>query len=339
MTRIPPLFRSVPPRRTVLLGVAALSSLAGLTGLPVARAQGSAFPTKPVTIIVPAAPGGILDQCSRLIASEWSKTLGQPVVVENKAGASQIIGMNALARAEPDGHTLAMGSIGPNAAHYSVYPKLPYTPNDITPVVHVVSTPNVLLVNPNVPARTVAELVALAKAKPGALVLASSGTATSGHLAGELLKMRAGIDLTHVPYKGATPALTDLIGGQVHVMVDNLVTALPQIRAGRLRALGVTSPRRLSELPEIPTIAEQGYPGFEVQVWVGLVAPGKTPSTTVQTLHREVSAILAQPSVKQRLQEMGGSSEAWSQSQFADYVRTETEKWSSVVKQAGIKGD
>jgi len=153
------------------------------------------------------------------------------------------------------------------------------------------------------------------------------------------LKMRAGIDLTHVPYKGATPALTDLIGGQVHVMVDNLVTALPQIRAGRLRALGVTSSRRLAELPEVPTIAEQGFPGFEVQVWVGLVAPGRTPTPVLQALHKEVSAVLALPAVRQRLLEMGGAPEAWTQAQFADYVRAETEKWASVVKQAGIKGD
>jgi tripartite-type tricarboxylate transporter receptor subunit TctC len=339
-----------PPRRALLRATtlpAAFALRSGATGLALATgafsqtasAQSSGFPSKPITIIVPAAPGGILDQCSRLIAGELTKAVGQPVIVENKAGASQIIGMNALARAEPDGHTLAMGSIGPNAAHYSVYPKLPYTPADITPVVHVVSTPNVLLVNPNVQARTVPELVALAKAKPGSLVLASSGTATSGHLAGELLKMRAGIDLTHVPYKGATPALTDLIGGQVQVMVDNLVTALPQIRAGRLRALGVTSGKRLAELPDVPTIAEQGYPGFEVQVWVGLVAPGRTPSPIVQTLHREVSAVLALPAVRQRLHEMGGSPEAWSQAQFSDYVRAETDKWAAVVKQAGIKAD
>lgn len=332
-------------RATALPAAHALHS--GATGLALAAgaysrtagAQSAGFPSKPITIIVPAAPGGILDQCSRLIAGELTKVVGQPVIVDNKAGASQIIGMNALARAEPDGHTLAMGSIGPNAAHYSVYPELPYAPSDIAPVVHVVSTPNVLLVNPNVPARTVPELVALAKSKPGALVLASSGTATSGHLAGELLKMRAGIDLTHVPYKGATPALTDLIGGQVQVMVDNLVTALPQIRAGRLRALGVTSGKRLAELPEVPTIAEQGYPGFEVQVWVGLVAPGRTPPPVLQALHREVTSVLAMPAVRQRLHEMGGSPEAWSQAQFADYVRAETEKWAAVVKQAGIKAD
>ena len=329
---------TLPAATTLRSGFTGLALAAGAIS-PAARAQGAGFPSKPITIIVPAAPGGILDQCSRLIAGELTKAVGQPVVVENKAGASQIIGMNALARAEPDGHTLAMGSIGPNAAHYSVYPKLPYAPADIAPLVHVVSTPNVLLVNPNVPARSVPELVALAKAKPGSLVLASSGTATSGHLAGELLKMRAGIDLTHVPYKGATPALTDLIGGQVHVMVDNLVTALPQIRAGRLRALGVTSGKRLAELPDVPTIAEQGYPGFEVQVWVGLVAPGRTPAPVLQALHREVSAVLALPAVRQRLNEMGGSPEAWTQAQFADYVRAETEKWAAVVKQAGIKAD
>jgi len=283
--------------RALLIGAAWLAQ-----PLP---AGAQAYPSRAITFIVPAAPGGILDQAARLVASELTKVIGQAVVVENKAGASQIIGAQAVARAEPDGYTLLMGSIGPNAA----------------------------------PAQTVADLVNLAKARPGALVLGSSGTATSGHLGAELLKSRAGIDLTHLPYKGSTPALTDLIGGQVQVMVDNLVTAAPQIKAGRVRALAVTSPQRVPEFPDLPTIAESGYPGFDVTVWVGFMAPGKTPAPVIDTLNREISKILAQPHVKQRVAEMGGVTVPMSPAQFATFVRGEIDKWGVVVKQAGIKPD
>jgi tripartite-type tricarboxylate transporter receptor subunit TctC len=322
--------------RFVSVARALFASTALALAAGAAQAQ-APFPSKPLTIIVPAAPGGILDQTSRLVAGELTKLVGQPVVVENRAGAGQIIGMQALLRAEPDGHTMVMGSIGPNAANYAIYPKLPYAPGDFAPIAHVVSMPNVLLVHPSVPAETVADLVALAKAKPGALVLASSGTATSGHLAAEMLEMRAGIDLTHVPYKGATPALTDLIGGQVQVMVDNLVTALPQVKAGRLRALAVTSAQRAPELPNVPTIAESGYPGFDVNVWVGLLASSKVPPAALAKLHAEVVRVLAMPQVKQRLAEMGGASAPMNQEQFGAYIRGEIDKWGAVVRQAGIK--
>ena len=305
---------------------------------PSASAQ-AVFPSKAITIIVPAAPGGVLDQSSRLVAGELSKLIGQPVLVENKAGASQVIGMQAMARAEPDGYTMVMGSIGPNAAHYALYPKLPYTADEFAPVAHVVSMANVLLVHPSVPAETVADLVNLARAKPGALVLASSGTATSGHLGSELLRTRAGIEWTHVPYKGAAPALTDLIGGQAQVMVDNLVTALPQIKAGRLKALAVTSAKRVAELPNVPTIAESGYPGFEVNVWVGLLTSAKASAAVRATLHTEVTKVLALPHVRQRLAEMGGESLPMTASQFGDFIRAEIDKWAVVVKQAGIKAD
>lgn len=304
-----------------------------------ARAQAPAFPSKPMTIVVPATPGGILDLSSRLIASELSKRVGQPVTADNKAGGGQVIGMQAMLRAEPDGHAMVMGSIGPNAANYAIFPKLPYTPGDFAPVAHVVSMPNVLLVHPSVPVTTVAELVALAKAKRGALSIASSGTATSSHLAGEMLKMRAGIDLVHVPYKGAAPALTDLVGGQVQVMVDNLVTALPHVNAGRLRALAVTTAQRTAELPSVPTVAESGYPGFEVVVWVGLLTSSKVPAPTVERLHAEVAQVLAMPSVKQRLAEMGGASLPMSPAQFGAFIAAETEKWGAVVRQAGIRAE
>ena len=299
----------------------------------------SVFPAKTITIIVPATPGGILDQSSRLIAAELSKAVGQPVVVENKAGAGQIIGMQAMSRAEPDGYTMVMGSIGPNAANYAIYPKLPYAPEDFASVAHVVSMPNVLLAHPSVPAQTLADLVKLARAKPGALILASSGTATSGHLASELLKSRAGIEWTHVPYKGATPALTDLIAGQVNIMIDNLVTALPQIKAGRLKPLAVTSSQRVPELPNVPTIAESGYPGFEVNVWVGLLTSARAPAAHRAVLHTEVAKVLAMPSVKLRLAEMGGESMPMSAAQFGDFIRAEIEKWAVVVREAGIRAE
>ena len=331
-----PAQRRLRGARRVLLQVLSAGVMLAALSMPAAAQP---YPSRPITIIVPAAPGGILDQAARLVAVELAKVVSQPVVVENKAGASQIIGAQAVARSEPDGYTLLMGSIGPNAAHYGLYPKLPYTPADFAPVVHVISMPNVLLVNPEVPARTVAELVNLAKAKPGALVLGSSGTATSGHLGAELLMSRAGIALTHVPYKGSTPALTDLIGGQVQVMVDNLVTAAPQIKAGRVRALAVTGLQRVPGFPDIPTIAESGYPGFDVTVWVGLMAPGKTPPAIIDNLNREVAKILAQPQIKQKVAEMGGATIPMSPAEFNGFVRAEIDKWGAVTKAANIKVD
>ncbi|MFO0462379.1 MAG: Bug family tripartite tricarboxylate transporter substrate binding protein [Burkholderiales bacterium] len=325
-------------RRRVAAAMPACALLSALPS-PAARAQPAAFPSKPMTIVVPATPGGILDLSSRLIAGELSKRVGQPVTVDNRAGGGQVIGMQAMLRAEPDGHTMVMGSIGPNAANYAIFPKLPYAPGDFAPVAHVVSMPNVLLVHPSVPANTVAELVALAKAKPGGLSIASSGTATSSHLAGEMLKMRAGIDLVHVPYKGAAPALTDLVGGQVNVMVDNLVTALPHVNAGRLRALAVTTAQRAAELPDVPTVAESGYPGVVVTGGVGLLSASKVPAPLVERLHAEVAQVLAMPDVKRRLAEMGGASLPMSPAQFGAFIAAETQKWGAVVRQAGIKAE
>jgi tripartite-type tricarboxylate transporter receptor subunit TctC len=325
-------------RRRLMRTLVAPLTLPALTPFA-ARAQAPAFPSKPLTIVVPATPGGILDLSSRLIAGELAKRIGQPVTVDNKAGGGQVIGMQTMLRAEPDGHSMVMGSIGPNAANYAIFQKLPYGPGDFAPVAHVVSMPNVLLVHPSVPANTVAELVALAKAKPGGLSIASSGTATSSHLAGEMLKMRAGIDLVHVPYKGAAPALTDLLGGQVNVMVDNLVTALPHVNAGRLRALAVTTAQRAAELPTVPTVAESGYPGFEVVVWVGLLTSSKVPGPIVERLHSEITQVLAMPDVRRRLAEMGGASMPMSTAQFGAFIAAETEKWGAVVRQAGIRAE
>ena len=322
-------------RRRVL---AALPAPIALAALP-ARAQSPAFPSKPLTIVVPATPGGILDLSSRLIAGELSKRVGQPVTVDNKAGGGQVIGMQAMLRAEPDGHTMVMGSIGPNAANYAIFQKLPYAPGDFAPVAHVVSMPNVLLVHPSVPANTVAELVALAKAKPGSLSIASSGTATSSHLAGEMLKMRAGIGLVHVPYKGAAPALTDLLGGQVQVMVDNLVTALPHVNGGRLRALAVTTAQRAAELPAVPTVAESGYPGFEAVAWIALAAPKGTPRAWRDRVNADVDAALRDPAFAEKLRAIGAQPRGGPVDAFGTFLAAEQQRWKGVVERTGARAE
>ena len=304
----------------------------------VARAQ-AAWPTKSIRLVVPFAPGGSSEIVARSTAVELSKLLGQSVFVENKPGGAGNVAMGEVARAD-DQHTLILGHIGTLAVNPYIFDKLPYDPvKSFRPISLLSKVPSLYVVRPDLPVKDLREFVALAKSKPGGLVLGSSGTATSGHLAAEMLKMRAGIDLVHVPYKGAAPALTDLVGGQVQVMVDNLITALPQVRAGRLRALAVTSAQRVPELPNVPTIAESGYPGFEVTVWVGLLAPAKTPPAVVSKLHTDIASVLAMPQVKQRIADMGGATIPMSPEQFGAFIRSEIDKWGAVVRQAGIKAE
>jgi tripartite-type tricarboxylate transporter receptor subunit TctC len=305
---------------------------------PAARAQAPAFPSKPLVIVVPATPGGILDLSSRLIAGELSKRIGQPVTVDNKAGGGQVIGMQAMLRAEPDGHTLVMGSIGPNAANYSIFQKLPYAPADFAPVAHVVSMPNVLLVHPSVPATSVAELVALAKARPGALSIASSGTATSSHLAGEMLKMRAGIDLVHVPYKGAAAAVNDLVGGQVQVSVQSLPSSIAFIKSGRIKVLGVVNEKRLAALPDAAPINET-VKGLAVTPWYGVFAPAGTPAPVVTQLQALVARALEAPDVREKLANVGAEPYRLSAEQFSALIRSELPRWAKAVKDSGATID
>jgi len=296
----------------------------------------AAYPDKPVRLIVPAAAGGTTDIASRLVGKRLGEILGQPVVVENRAGGAGIIGAQALKQSAPDGYTLMMGNIGPNAINYGLYRQLPYRPEDFAPITLVVSVPNVLVVNAKVPAHSVAELVALAKARPGQLSFGSSGTGQSVHLSGELFRKRTGIDIIHVPYKGAAPAVADLVAGQVTMMIDNLPSSLPHIRSGKLRALAVTSVARVPELPEVPTMKEAGLDDFQVTAWFGLVAPAGTPNAVIERLYKTVAGILAEPEVRSKLAELGGVPGGDTPAHFGDFIRAERERWARVVKDTGI---
>ena len=325
------------PRRMGLRFIFGLLSVAtAASGLLAGGNAMAAYPEKPIRLIVPAAAGGTTDIASRLVGKRLGETLGQPVVVENRAGAGGIIGSQALTNASADGYTLMMGNIGPNAINYSLYKHLPYKPQDFAPVTLVVSVPNVLVVNPAVPARSVAELVALAKARPGQLSFASSGTGQSPHLAGELFRKRTGIDVVHVPYKGAAPGVSDLLAGQVSMMVDNLPSSLPHIRAGKLRALAVTSATRVAELPDVPTMKEAGLDDFQVTAWFGLVAPAGTPPAIIDLLQKHVASILAEPATRGKLAELGGMPGGDTPAHFAGFIQSECERWARVVKDTGV---
>ncbi|WP_083384250.1 MULTISPECIES: tripartite tricarboxylate transporter substrate binding protein [unclassified Cupriavidus] len=304
-----------------------------MAGAGVARA---AYPDRPIRLIVPAAAGGTTDIAARLVGKRMADLLGQPVVVDNRAGGAGIIGSQALKQAPADGYTLMMGNIGPNAINYALYRQLPYKPEDFVPITLVVSVPNVLVVNPKVPAHNVAELVALAKASPGRLSFGSSGTGQSVHLSGELFKKRAGIDIIHVPYKGAAPAVADLVAGQVTMMVDNLPSSLPQIQAGKLRALAVTSAARLPELAEVPTMKEAGFDDFQVTAWFGLVARAGTPPAVIAQLYKAAAAALADPEVKARLADLGGQAGGDTPEHFGRFIDQERQRWARVVKDTGI---
>jgi len=266
-----------------------LLSLAALTSLSQAA---DVFPSKPLKIIVTAAPGGTTDIASRAIADQLGRELGQSVLVENKAGAAGIIALQALVASPPDGYTMAMGNIGTNAINYALYKSLPYKSEDMRAISVVLATPNVMVVNSALPAKTVADFVALANANPGKYSFASSGRGQSIHMSGELFKNMAGIDIVHVPYKGAGPALIDLLAGQVTMMVDNLPSSMEHIRSGKLRALAVTSKTRNPDLPDVPTMQEAGYPNFEVIAWFGLFVPAKTPQPVVDKIYAALKRVL-----------------------------------------------
>ncbi|MCY1207298.1 hypothetical protein D9M68_141260 [compost metagenome] len=320
----------------LVLATAGMTWAVGVVALAEPGAALAAYPDKPIRLIVPAAAGGTTDIASRLVGKRMAELLGQPVVVENRAGGAGIIGVQALKQSAPDGYTLMMGNIGPNAINYSLYRQLPYRAEDFAPVTMVVSVPNVLVVNANVPARTVAQLVALAKAQPGKLSFASSGTGQSVHLSGELFRKRTGIDIIHVPYKGAAPAVADLVAGQVTMMVDNLPSSLPHIQSGKLRALAVTSANRVPELPDVPTMKEAGLEDFQVTAWFGLMAPAGTPPAVIDRLQRTVAIILAEPEVKSRLADLGGVPGGDTPTHFGNFIKSERERWARVVKDTGI---
>jgi len=323
-------------RASLALVATRMAGAVGVTVIVAPAAALAAYPDKPIRLIVPAAAGGTTDIASRLVGKRMGELLGQPVVVENRAGGGGIIGAQALRQSAADGYTLMMGNIGPNAINYSLYRQLPYRAEDFAPITMVVSVPNVLVVNANVPARTVAELVALAKAQPGKYSFASSGTGQSVHLSGELFRKRTGTDLIHVPYKGAAPAVADLVAGQVTMMVDNLPSSLPHIQSGKLRALAVTSASRVPELPDVPTMKEAGVDDFQVTAWFGLVAPAGTPQEVINRLQKTVAGILGEPQVKARLSELGGISGGDTPAHFGNFIKSERERWARVVRDTGI---
>ncbi len=303
--------------------------------VPAAAVLAADFPTKPITLVVPFAPGGPTDAMARTLAN--AVKLSQPVIVENKPGAGGNIGAEQVARSEPDGHTVLFGTSGPLAINVSLYRKIGYDPvKSFAPVMRVGHLPNVLVVNPSVPAKTVQELVAYGRANPGKLSYASSGNGASSHLAGVMFNNVAGTDFVHIPYKGTGPALVDLIGGQVAMAFTDVLTALPHIKAGKLRVLGVTTKERSQALPDVPTVAEQGFAGFDVSVFFGLVVAAGTPKDVVDTLNRAFADALKQPEVRSTLLSQGLEfAPSTAPAELAAFIKSEVAKWAPVVQKSG----
>jgi len=326
--------------RRHLLALAAWSA-----ALPWAARAQSAWPSKPVRIVVPFAPGGTTDILARALAPELSRVFGQQFIVDNKPGAGGNVGAAEVAKSPPDGYTLLMGTVGTHGINQSLYPKLPYDPiKDFAPITLMAGVPNVLVMNPAkataLHIETVPDLIRYAKANPGKLNMASSGNGTSIHLSGELFKTMTGTFMVHFPYKGSGPALLDLIGGTMDLMFDNLPSSLPHIRAGKLKAIAVTSSQRSTALPDVPTIAEAAkLPGFDASSWFGLLAPAGTSPAIVARIQQETAKALATPQLKERLQSQGAIPSGMPPQEFARYIAAETKKWAEVVKASGAKGD
>jgi tripartite-type tricarboxylate transporter receptor subunit TctC len=321
--------------RRRLLGGLALAAVAVPLG-----AFAQAYPAKPITIVVPFAAGGTTDILARVIGQALTKDLGQSVIVDNRAGAGGNIGAQFAAKSPADGYTLFMGTVGTHAINQSLYKKLPFDPiKDFAPLTRVAMVPNLLVANPAKPYKNVKELIAYAKANPGKVNFGSSGSGSSIHLSGELFKAMAKVDMVHVPYKGSAPAVTDLLGGQIDVMFDNMPSAIQHVRNGRLRPLAVTTARRSPELPDVPTVAEAGVPGYEATSWFGMFAPAGTPAPVVARLNAALAKVLADPEVKKKLAEQGAEPYSEKPEQFAEFIRQETAKWSKVVKDSGASVD
>ena len=305
-----------------------------------AMAQGAAsFPSKPIHMIVPFAPGGATDYMARTIAQKMQANMGQPVVVENRPGANAILGTDAVAKAAPDGYTLVLCAFG-HATNPYLLTKLPYdTLKDLAPVTLLVTGPLMLALTPSIPANSVQELVAYMKANPGKLNYASGGNGSSQHFAGELFQSMTGTKMVHVPYKGTAPAYIDLLSGQVSMIFDNMVTALPQVKAGKMRALGVSSAQRAAQAPDVPTIAEAGVPGYDTGIWHGFLTTGGTPKDIVAKLNAEIVRALNSPDVKTAFNSRGLVPVGNTPEQFDAFIRAEMVKWSRIIKEAGIKPD
>jgi tripartite-type tricarboxylate transporter receptor subunit TctC len=289
---------------------------------------------------VPFPPGGFSDLFARIIGTEMNKTWGQQVVVDNRTGAGGVIGSEIVAKSPPDGYTLVMGTIGTHAINATLFSKLPYDPiKDFTPVAFVVEAEGLLVVHPSLPVKTTRELIALAKQKPGELTYASAGAGTTSHLAGELFKTMAKVNILHIPYKGNAPAITEMLAGQTSMLFATLPTVLPQVQANRLRPIAVLGSKRSPALPNIPTIAESGLKGFEVTNWTGILAPAGTPAAIVSRLNAESNRVMQLPEVQARLPKEGLRHVAMTPQQFSDFVKSEKDKWGPIVKATGAKAD
>ena len=305
-----------------------------------ALAHAQAWPSKPIKWVVPFAPGGTTDILARTVGEKLALALGQPVVIENKPGAGGGVGAEFTAKAAPDGYTIMGGTISTHAINASLYRSLPYDPvKDFVAITLIARVPNMLVINPEVPAKDVKELIALLKANPNKYSFASSGNGTSQHLSGELFKAMSGTDMQHIPYKGSPPALQDVVGGQVTMTFDNITTAWPLAKAGKLRALAVTTAKRSSIAPDVPTLAESGLPGFEVGSWQGVFAPAGTPPEIVKRLNAEIVKALNLPDVREKLGSLGAEIVANSPEEFSALVKAEVVKWAEVVKKSGAKVD
>jgi len=301
-------------------------------------ADAQSYPSRPIRYIVPQAPGGSSDTLARIVTQRAAEGLGQQLVVDNRPGATGIIGAEVVARANADGHTLLQVATS-HATNPAMQAKLPYeTLRDFAAISLLSQQPNIWLVHPSLPIRNLKELIAYAKSKPGQINFASSGTGGSQHLAGELLKSMTGIEMTHVPYKGSPPALVDLLAGRVPLMSSTMPPALPHIKTGKVRVIAVTSAKRSAVLPDVPTVAESGVPGYEAIAWQGLVAPAGTPKAVIVRLNAEFVKALKQPDIAAKLNEQGFETVASTPEWFAQYTKTEIEKWSKVIRAAGIKG-
>jgi tripartite-type tricarboxylate transporter receptor subunit TctC len=305
-----------------------------------AHAAAQAWPSKPIRLVVPFPPGGAVDFYARVVQQPLSEVLGQTVVIDNKAGASGMVGAEAVAKAPPDGYTLLLGNIASLAINVGIYPKMPYDPlKDFTPIVRTVDVNYVLVVHPSVPAKSVPELIAYAKANPGKLSYGSAGSGSLPHLGTELFKAQTGTDMVHVPYKGGGPMVTDLLGGSVHLVIADQANLMPHVQSGKLRALAVATPKRSPNAPDLPTIAESGLAGYDATAWQGLVGPAGMPPDIVKRLNEAFNKVMALPAVREKLvggglEPVGGTPE-----QFGSFIGSEIAKWTKIAKDVGAKAE
>lgn len=303
-------------------------------------ARADNYPSKPIKIVVGFAPGGFTDVLARLIASDLQKRLGQPVVVDNKPGATGVIGADIVAKAQPDGYTLLMGHVNSNSIIPALQPKLPYDViKDFTPIVRVASSPMLLVVHPSVPANDVASFIALAKKNGNSLSFASSGIGSVQHLAAEQFMQLTKTEMTHIPYKGSGQAITDLVSGQVNLNFESVPSSIQHVKAGKLKALGITSPRRSQLLPDIPTIAESGLPGYEIEQWFGIFGPANMPKELVQKLNKEINAAMKSPEIASQVSKQGGDMIGGPAEEFAQFLKRDTVEWAKLIQAANIKLD